>query len=123
MPRKVAKGTLSLDVFLKDPITISTGRALTLEEALDIMLVEITSTDGLTIFVSENYRDLPANIELPAGNYDMLISNFPVSDVRFDQGVYGDHIENFEITVGNNTVLNPILQLLDVATTVNFQQK
>ena len=30
-------GTLSIDAFLKDPITISTGRALTLEEAIALI--------------------------------------------------------------------------------------
>lgn len=119
---EVAKGSVSLDVFLKDPINIVTARALSLEEALDVMLVEITSTTGGTIFVSENYRDLPAAIELPEGNYNMLISNFPLSDVRFDDGVYGDYLENFEITTGANTVLTPVLTLLDVATTVNFSE-
>ncbi len=116
----IAQGTLSLEVFLKDPISITTARALTLEEALDVMLVEITSTDGLTTFVSENYRDLPANIELPPGSYNMLISNFRLIQVRFDDGAYGDYIQNFEVTSGNNTVLSPVLELLDVATTVNF---
>lgn len=120
MIENVAPGTLTLDVFLKDAITITTARALTLEEALDIMVVEITSTDGLTTFISDSYRNLPASIELPAGLYNMLISNFPISDVRFDEGVYGDYIENIEVLTGNNTLLNPVLKLLDVATTVNF---
>lgn len=120
---EIALGSVTIDAILKDPITITTARALTLEEALDVMLVEITSVDGNTIFVSENYRDLPNTIEFEAGNYSMLISNFPLSDVRFDDGVYGDYVENFEISVGNNTVLNPVLQLLDVATTVNFSSE
>ncbi|MFS4447401.1 DUF4493 domain-containing protein [Maribacter sp. 2307UL18-2] len=117
---EVDKGTLSITAQLKGAINITTARALTLEEALDLMLVEITSVDGQTIFVSENYRDLPTNIELPAGNYSMLLSNFPLSDVRFDQGVYGDYIPNFEIVAATNTKLNPVLKLLDLATTVNF---
>lgn len=120
---EVDSGTLSLATQLKSEIHITTARALTLEEALDLMRVEITSVDGQTIFVSENYRDLPANIELPAGNYSMLLSNFPLSDVRFDQGVYGDYIPNFEIVAATNTQLNPVLQLLDLATTVNFSSE
>ena len=118
-----AKGTLTIDAFLKDPITITTSKALTLEEALDVMLVEITSVDGLTSFVSENFRDLPEKMELPAGTYSMLMSNYPLSGVRFDNGVYGDYIQNFEITVATNTVLTPVLKLLDVATTVNFSSE
>lgn len=121
--KNVASGILTLDAIIKDAITITTARALTLEEALDVMQVEITSTNGLTTYISENYRDLPATIELPAGNYDMLISNYPLTDARFDEAVYGDYIENFEITTGNNTVLNPVLELLDVATTVNFSSE
>ncbi|MEP3210169.1 MAG: DUF4493 domain-containing protein [Maribacter sp.] len=123
LSEEVATGALTIEAFLKDPITITTARALTLEEALDVMLVEITTTDGLSTLVSENYRDLPANIELPPGTYNMLMSNFPLSEVRFDDGVYGDYIQNFEITTGNNTVLNPVLTLLDVATTVNFSSE
>ncbi len=119
----LANGTLTIDAFLKDAISITTARALTLEEALDVMLVEITTADGLTTLISDSYRDLPATIELPAGTYAMLMSNFPLSDVRFDDGVYGDYVQNFEITIGNNTVLNPVLRLLDVVTTVNFSSE
>ena len=116
----VASGSVTIAANLKSPITITVARELTLDEALDVMLVEITSTDGLTTLVSENYRDLPATIELPAGFYNMLISNHPQAEVRFDDASYGDYVQNFEVISGNNTVLSPVLELLDVATTVNF---
>ena len=119
----VEKGFVSLNPIVKDVIEITTGKALTLEEALDEMVVQIKETNiaGM-IVVNSNYRDLPIEIPLAPGSYELLISNYSFSPSRFDIPVYGA-MRYFSVTAGTNTLLDLELALLDAAVTINFSNE
>lgn len=115
-------GSISLNPIIKNVIQVQTGKAPTLEELLDDMVVEIK--DELEVVLTDNYRDLLAEIPLVPGNYSLLISNYPApipnSASRFDNPVYGNYLSNFSVSAGLNTPLNLELALFDVAATISF---
>lgn len=119
--KTVELGSISLNPIIKDLIQVQTGKAPTLEELLDGMVVEIKEEDlGLGIVLNSNYRDLPAEIPLAPGFYSLLISNYPSTSSRFDTAVYGHLSFTFSVGAGANTPLNLELALFDVAATINF---
>lgn len=118
--KTIERGSISLNPIIKDLIQVQTGKAPTLDELLDDMVVQIKDEDlGLDIVYS-NYRDLPAEIPLVPGFYSLLISNYPSTSSRFDTGVYGHLSFPFFVASGANTPLNLELALFDVAATINF---
>ena len=118
----VEMGFVSIKPIIKDVIEITTGKALTLEEALDEMVVQIKETNFGMVLVNSNYRDLPTEIPLAPGSYELLISNYSFSPSRFDISVYGA-MRYFSVTVGTNTLLDLELALLDAAVTINFSNE
>ena len=117
-------GSISLNPIIKDLIQVQTGKAPTLEELLDDMVVQIKEEDlGLGIVLNSNYRDLPAEIPLSPGFYSLLISNYPSMSSRFDTAVYGHLSFTFSVVAGSNTPLNLELALFDVAATINFSSE
>lgn len=121
----IEMGTVSLKTSIKEVIQVQTGKAPTLDELLDDMVVQILERRGVQEEpqLSENYRDLPENIPLAPGNYSLLISNYPMANTRFDTPVYGDFLGLFIVSAGLNTPLNAELELFDVAATINLSNE
>ncbi len=116
----IEMGTVSFNAFVKDIIEVTTGKPPALEDLLDEMVVQIASTDFTGTFITDNYRDLPANIVLIPGNYSLFISNYLSSMSRFDTPVHGAEIELFNVVAGSNIPLDIELALLDLAATINL---
>jgi hypothetical protein len=112
-------GSISLNLIIKDVIIASTGKASTLEEVLDNMIVMIQDTEGNQV-ISANYRDLPEFIELAPGNYRFNMSNWGSTSARFDNPIHGTNSLEFSVSSGENTVLPVSLGLFDVATTIDL---
>lgn len=115
----IDNGFVSLNPIIKDVVQITTGKALTLEEALDEMVVQIKETTFGMVVVNSDYRDLPTEIPLSPGSYELLISNYSFVASRFDTPIYGAMLY-FSVSAGTNTPLDLELALLDAAVTLNF---
>ncbi|MGB5369561.1 MAG: DUF4493 domain-containing protein [Flavobacteriaceae bacterium] len=118
----VKVGTISLTPFVKEEIQSKTGKPPTLDEVLDNMVVEIVDFEN-NIILSDNYRDLPEFIELAPGSYRFFMDNWPWLSARFDTPVYGTSTLNFNVTSGENTVVNVALRLFDVAVTIDLSDE
>ncbi len=115
-------GFIGIQAELKQEINVSAGKQpLGLEEVLDDMFVKIyAEPDGATsLVVASNYRDLPPLIELPSGDYFLIMTSNDIFGSRFDVGKYG-YETNFFITTGTTTFLSGFLELLDVAVSIDF---
>ena len=123
----VEMGTVSLNTFIKDVIEVTTGKAPTLDEVLDNIIVEIKDSDN-AIVISDNYRNLPESIELaPNSGYSLSMRYPEMEPARFDFPMYGHHPIGtpifFDIISGQNTVVEVELNLLDVAVTINLSEE
>lgn len=127
MKEEVSKGSISLNLFTKNPIEISSKTDFDLEHLLEYnqyYIVIVNNTSGSPeVEVYDLYSNLPEEIELSVGSYDIDIAGVTIfGNARFDGPIFTSSVTPFEIVDGEKTVVDFVLTSQDVATTVNLDE-
>ncbi|CAM3495277.1 DUF4493 domain-containing protein [Zobellia roscoffensis] len=122
------RGSLAIQAFVKDEITISlTAKGLTLEEILNDTQVSVKDLEGNDV-LDENYLDLPVSISLPVGEYRLFMERKGEEKPNFNDPSYVNTEfysggEGFSINEGDETEVNVDMVLNHIKVIVEFSDE